>query len=54
MKKVLIIALLFVSCTKKNIDEDMNNISNQKIFIQVEATYKDGNTDLSPIVSINL
>lgn len=53
MKKFLVILLLLTSCTKEKTEQELSNISNKKIFIQVEAFYKDGNTALSPIVSIN-
>lgn len=54
MKKVLLIVLLFASCVEKNRDDDKNNPAQTKVFIQVEAIYKGGKSDLSPIVSINL
>lgn len=46
--------MLFSSCIEKNRDDDKNNPVQTKVFIQVEAIYKGGNSDLSPIVYINL
>lgn len=54
MKKVIFIAMLFSSCVEKNRDDDKNNPVQTKVFIQVEAIYKGGNSDLSPIVYVNL
>ena len=34
--------------------ELQNNQTKNRVFLQVEAVYNDGTSDLSPVVSINL
>ena len=58
MKKILvmlsIISFTLMSCSKEDPVELQNNQTKNRVFLQVEAVYNDGTSDLSPVVSINL
>ena len=58
MKKILvvlsIISFVLISCSKENPIEPIKEQTKNRVFLQVEAVYNDGGSDLSPLVSINL
>ena len=58
MKKILvvlsIISFVLISCSKENPIEPIKEQTKNRVFLQVEAVYNDGGSDLSPVVSINL
>jgi hypothetical protein len=62
MKKILIAlfaaSCLLVSCSKQipidPINESAEEKTKNRVFLQVEAVYNEGGSDLSPVVSINL